>query len=134
MKAGVRVALASVPVVVGIACAAVAHSAPGPVQPGVTTPSVPAPGGADTPPPAAPAPDSDQPVELHQAQPQTEAPAPGYSRPRPSTPTPEPTPDPVPRTVRVGNNDVQVPDAVPDQVVQGLQNALNPGSQGQQPQ
>ncbi|MCX4098933.1 hypothetical protein [Nocardia sp. alder85J] len=134
MKAGVRVALAAVPVALGITCATVAQSAPGPVQPGVTTPSAPAPGAAptDTPAPPAPAPaPDDQPVELHQAAPQTQAPAPQYNRPRP-TPTPDPTPDPAPRTVRIGDNDVVVPDAVPDQVVQGLQNALNPG--GQPPQ
>jgi hypothetical protein len=111
----IRAALAALPIVAGAAWAGIAIAQAGPVQPGVTTPSA----------PAAPAPDADQPPELRTASPQGTTPAP---RPRPKPDQPEtPAPAPPPHEIHVGDFSAPVPDAVPGDVVNGLNSALNPG-------
>jgi hypothetical protein len=126
VKAGVRATLAALPLAITVTCAGLVAADPGPVQPGVSTPGASVPDAPGNPTVDQAAQGSDQPVELHQASPQAQAPAPQYTKPRPS-PTPDPTPDPAPRTVRVGGFETQVPDGVPDDVVQGIQGMLNPG-------
>ncbi|MFI5781039.1 hypothetical protein [Nocardia sp. NPDC051570] len=109
--AGIRVALAALPFAIAVGCVGLAHAEPGPVQPGVTTPTPP---------------DSDEPTELRAAAPQSPTPAPA-PRPRPTTPDKTETPPPPPpRSVHIGDFEAPVPDGVPDAVVQGLQNAINP--------
>jgi|GEM_PF-6324943 len=109
-----------------VACAGIALADPaGPVQPGVTAPIAPTTSAAPKPaapppaahPPAAPAPVPDQ---LHSAAPQddNQASAPRRRYTRPSTPTP--TPPPAPREVHIGPLSAPVPGAVPDSVVNGV--------------
>ena len=109
-----------------VACAGIALANPaGPVQPGVT-PVAPV-----TPPP--PAPGGDQSGQLHSAAPQD-----GTSSyvPRHRSPAkPTPTPAPAPREVHIGPLSAPVPNAVPNAIVDGvnqtnqdLQNVINPST------
>ncbi|WP_280379091.1 hypothetical protein [Nocardia wallacei] len=124
VKAAIRVGLAAVPVAVALACAGVPTAVAGPVQPGVTTPKEPA------------EQSTDEPADFRSAAPQNTAPAP-RTKPRPEkkpdqSPAPEP---PAPRSVRIGEFSAPVPDAVPSELVdgvnrttEGIQNALTPGT------
>ncbi|WP_460697545.1 hypothetical protein [Nocardia thraciensis] len=121
VRAGIRVVLAVLPLAVGLSCAAVASAAPGPVQPGVVVPNQPA------------GPEAE--ADLRAAAPQNAAPAP-RSAPKPAPPKPEKPEEPeapAPRTVRIGEFSAPVPEAVPNEVVdgvnrttEGIQNALVP--------
>ncbi|RDI46625.1 hypothetical protein DFR68_11030 [Nocardia mexicana] len=98
-----------------------AAAAPGPVQPGVVMPNQPAEPEAE--------------ADLRAAAPQNSAPAP-RSAPKPAPPKPEKPAEPQvpePRTVRIGEFSAPVPEAVPNEVVdgvnrttEGIQNALVP--------
>ncbi len=130
VRAGIRVALAVLPLVVGLSCAAVASAAPGPVQPGVVMPNQPA------------EPEAEPQADLRAAAPQNSAPAP-RSAPKPAPPKPDKPAEPeapAPRTVRLGEFSAPVPEGVPNEVVdgvnrttEGIQNALVPGPAPQQP-
>ncbi|MBF6175441.1 hypothetical protein [Nocardia blacklockiae] len=122
VQAVIRVALGAVPVAIALMCGGVAVAVAGPVQPGVTAPKDPA--------------EQDQPADFRSAAPQNTAPAP-QSAPRPEKKPdkPEPPEAPAPRTVRIGEFSAPVPEAVPNELVdgvnrttEGLQNALTPGA------
>lgn len=113
-------------VVALVACAGIALADPtGPVQPGVTAPVAPV-----TPTP--PAPGGDQSAQLHSATPQNDNS--GYSRRR-SPATPTTTAPPSPREVHIGPLSAPVPNAVPNSIVDGvnqtnqdLQNVISPST------
>ncbi|WP_024801767.1 hypothetical protein [Nocardia sp. BMG51109] len=130
VQTGIRAALVALPVAIAITGAGVAMAAPGPGQPGVTSPQ------AEQ--------NTEQPAELRPAAPQNSAPAPkpqAAPRPAPKPEEPEAPPAPEPRSVRIGEFRAPVPDAVPNEVVdgvnrtaEGLQNALVPGAPQAQPE
>ncbi|MBB5914160.1 hypothetical protein BJY24_003027 [Nocardia transvalensis] len=100
-------------------------AAPGTVQPGVTAPKDPAEQSAD------------QPADFRSAAPQNTAPAPrAVPKPQPKPEQPaEPAEPPAPRSVKIGEFSAPVPDAVPNELVdgvnrttEGIQNALTPGA------
>ncbi|MBU3066105.1 hypothetical protein KO481_31890 [Nocardia sp. NEAU-G5] len=109
-----------------VACAGIALADPsGPVQPGVTVPVAPVT-------PTAPAPGGDQSAQLHSATPQNDNS--GYTRRR-SPATPTTTAPPSPREVHIGPLSAPVPNAVPNSIVDGvnqtnqdLQNVISPST------
>lgn len=114
---GIRAGVVALPFALAVTCVGIAVAGADPaVQPGVTAPSAPA------------DPQADQPAELRAAAPPSTAPAP-RPRPAPETTTPDAPPPPAPRTVRVGDASVPVPDGVPDDVVRGIQNAIDLNAQ-----
>ncbi|MCM6777338.1 hypothetical protein NDR87_28010 [Nocardia sp. CDC159] len=109
---GIRIALAALPLAIALGYTTLAQAEPGPVQPGVTAPASPAP---------------EEPAELRAATPQTPAAPP--ARQRPTTPQKTETPPPPPpHSIRVGDFEAPMPEQVPPEVVQGLQNAIDPGA------
>ncbi|WP_280272792.1 hypothetical protein [Nocardia wallacei] len=124
VKAVIRVGLAALPVAVALACAGAPAAVAGPVQPGVTTPKQPT------------EPSTDEPADFRSAAPQNTAPAP-QAKPRPEKKPDQPpaSEPPAPRSVRIGEFSAPVPDAVPSELVdgvnrttEGIQNALTPGT------
>ncbi|MBF6329079.1 hypothetical protein [Nocardia transvalensis] len=111
VTAAIRVGLVALPMAVAALFAGTALAEPDRVQPGVTSPAPP---------------EDEEPAELRAATPQNAAPAP---RPRPATPDKTETPaPPPPRSVRIGEFSAPVPEGVPDEVVQGIQNAIDPNA------
>jgi hypothetical protein len=106
--------LVALPIALAVAYAGAA-SAAGPVQPGVTPPNAQAgttPGTDQTPQllPASPQQQEDDSTPVHHSKPDKNQP---------------PAPPP-PRQIHIGGLSAPVPDAVPDNVIDGLNGALNP--------
>ncbi|MBF6460271.1 hypothetical protein IU433_14615, partial [Nocardia puris] len=136
-RRGVRPMVGALPLAIAVACAGTALADPAPVQPGVTTPSAPAPAPTPEQPGVAapnqdnltgPGPSDDAPVQHLRPQ-QRPAPSPSAPPPPPIAVEDLHLPEPVepvapiappPRTLRVGEFSTPVPDEVPDDLLGGV--------------